>query len=507
MPSLSLSTAPGAKSSADALVIGIAKGKDGPVLAPGAEELDKAMKGRLLPALVALGATGATAEVTKLATLGGFAVPVVAAVGLGTAGASGRFGVESVRRAAGAAVRELAGRRSVASVLGGVNGDDAATLRAAGEGSLIGGYEFSRYRTVSAKERKAPVEAVTLLVAKGRDGKTAAAAVPRSVALATAVALTRDLVNTPPNDLHPVELADAARAAAKRAGVEVEVLDEKALRSGGFGGILAVGVGSANPPRLVHLSYRGRGAKASVALVGKGITFDSGGISLKPAAGMHEMKSDMAGAGAVIATVCAAADLRLAVDIDAWVPMAENMPGGGAYRPGDVVTMYGGRRVEVLNTDAEGRMILSDAIVRAAEDKPDYLVETSTLTGAQVVALGHRVAGVMGDEALSRRVAAAGDRSGEPMWPMPLPEEVRRGLDSPIADISQVNASGDRGAGMLTAGHFLAEFVPDGLPFAHIDIAGPSYNAGKPHGYTPTGATGVPVRTLVELLEDIAVSG
>jgi len=506
MPSLTLSDTVAGKISTDALVIGIAKGADGPVLAPGAEGLDKAMKGRLLPALIALGATGATAEVTKLATLGTAEVAVVAAVGLGEAGNDRRYRVESVRRAAGAAVRELAGRRTVTSTLGLVNGDDEATLRAAGEGSLLGGYQFTRYRTVSADKHKPPVEAVTLTVGKARD-KTAKTAVARSAALADAVRLARDLVNTAPNDLHPVELAAAAGEAAKRAGVSVEVLDDLALRKGGFGGILAVGTGSANPPRLVHLSYRGRGGKVSLALVGKGITFDSGGISLKPPAGMHEMKTDMAGAAAVIAAVCAAAELRLALDVDAWVPMAENMPGGGAYRPGDVVTMYGGRRVEVLNTDAEGRMILSDAIVRAGEGKPDYLVETSTLTGAQVVALGHQVAGVMGDEALSRRIQAAGERSGEPMWPMPLPEDVRRGLDSPIADISQVNASGDKGGGMLAAGHFLTEFVPDGLPFAHIDIAGPSYNSSRPHGYTPTGATGVPVRTLVELMEDLAASG
>ncbi len=506
MPALTLTDATPGKAAVDALVIGLAKGPDGPVLAVGADSLDKAMKRKLLPALVALGATGAEAEVTKLASLGTAEVAVIAAVGLGEPDADGRFRPESVRRAAGASIRALAGTRSVGSLLGLVNGDDEATLRAAGEGSLLAAYDFSRYRTVSSNGRKPPVATIKLVVDQPRD-RAARAAVKRSGVLTTAVHLVRDLVNTAPNDLPPVEFAAAAQAAAKRAGVDVEVFDEKALRKAGFGGILAVGTGSVNPPRLVHLTYRGRGAKKSVALVGKGITFDSGGLSIKPAALMHHMKSDMAGAAAVVAAVCAAAELRLAVNLDAWVPMAENMPGGRAYRPADVVTMYGGRMVEVLNTDAEGRMILADAIVRAAEGSPDYLVETATLTGAQVVALGHRVSGVMGDEALGRRIEAAGERSGEPMWVMPLPEDVRRGMDSPIADLSQINAHQDKGAGMLAAGTFLAEFVPDGLPFAHIDIAGPSYNASGPHGYTASGGTGVPVRTLVELMEDIAANG
>ncbi|MEP6696034.1 MAG: leucyl aminopeptidase [Pseudonocardiales bacterium] len=506
MPTLALTDTVASKSRAAAVVIGIAQCDTGPVLAPGADSLDAAMKGRLLPALEALGASGKEAEVTKLATLGTADVPVVVAVGLGAADADGRFRTESVRRAAGAAVRALSGTATVATTLGLVNGDDESTLRAAGEGALLGSYDFDRYRLLSRDGHKAPVGGITLVVGKARN-RGAKAAVARSSALAAAAGLARDLVNTAPNDLHPADLAAAARGAAQRAGVIFEVLDEKALAKRGFGGILAVGNGSANPPRLVHLTYRGPKAKTSLGLVGKGITFDSGGISIKPANAMNLMKSDMAGAAAVVAAVCAAADLGLALDVDAWVPMAENMPGGAAYRPGDVVTMYGGRSVEVLNTDAEGRMILADALVRAAEDNPDYLVETSTLTGAAVIALGHRVSAVMGEEALCRRVEAAGERSGEPMWEMPLPEEIRGGMDSPIADISQINATWDRGAGMLVAGTFLSEFVPEGLPFAHIDIAGPAYNALAPHGYTPKGGTGVPVRTLVELMEDLAANG
>jgi leucyl aminopeptidase len=329
----------------------------------------------------------------------------------------------------------------------------------------------------------------------------AKAPLARVRAVADAVTLVRDLVNTPPNDLFPAELADRGAAAGKKAGLSVEVLDEKALAAGGYGGILAVGGGSTRPPRLLRLSYRGKKARTTVALIGKGITFDSGGISIKPAAKMEDMKSDMAGAAAVIATVCLVAELGLQVDVTATVPIAENMPSGTAYRPADVVTFRNGKKAEITNTDAEGRVVLADAICRAVEDSPAYLLETSTLTGAQLVALGTRTAGVMGSDDLRDAVVAAGRRSGEPMWAMPLPAELRRGLDSPIADL--VNANADRMGGMLVGGHFLAEFVPAGLPWAHIDVAGPAYNTGSPWGYTPKGGTGVPVRTLLATIEDL----
>ncbi|MCW2697694.1 MAG: Leucyl aminopeptidase, partial [Modestobacter sp.] len=238
-----------------------------------------------------------------------------------------------------------------------------------------------------------------------------------------------------------------------------------------------------------------------IALVGKGITFDSGGISIKPAAKMEDMKSDMAGAAAVIATVCLVAELGLPVDVTATVPMAENLPSGTAYRPADVVTFRNGKKAEITNTDAEGRVVLADAIARAVEDSPTHLLETSTLTGAQLVALGARTSGVMGSDDLRDTVVAASRRSGEPMWGMPLPPELRRGLDSPVADF--VNANADRMGGMLVGAHFLAEFVPAGLPWAHIDVAGPAYNTGGPWGYTPKGGTGVPVRTLLATIEDL----
>ncbi|MGH3648816.1 MAG: leucyl aminopeptidase, partial [Micromonosporaceae bacterium] len=320
-------------------------------------------------------------------------------------------------------------------------------------------------------------------------------------------AQTRDWVNTAPNELRPPAFADAVAAAATKAKLEVEVLDEKALRKGGYGGILAVGEGSAALPRLVRLAYRPRGATRHVALVGKGITFDTGGVSIKPAQGMWEMKSDMGGAAAVASTMLAIAALKPKVSVTAYIPMAENMVSGTAYRPGDVVTMRNGKRVEVLNTDAEGRMILGDAIARACEDEPDYLLETSTLTGGQVTALGKRIAGVMGSDELCDRVQQAGDRVGEPCWPMPMAEDVRKLMESEIADVSQVAAGMDRAGHMLQGAVFLSEFVTDDLPWAHIDIAGPSYHSGEPYGYVAKGGTGVPVRTLVEMITDIAANG
>jgi leucyl aminopeptidase len=266
--------------------------------------------------------------------------------------------------------------------------------------------------------------------------------------------------------------------------------------------VLGVGVGSTRPPRIVRLHYKGPKARAKVALVGKGITFDTGGISLKPPADMDQMTSDMSGAAAVVATVVLAAKLRYPLEVTATVPMAENMPSGSAYRPGDVLNMYGGKTVEVLNTDAEGRLILADAIVRACEDQPDYLIETSTLTGAQLVALGSRTMGVMGSDEFRDRVAGLGQGVGEGAWAMPLPEELRAEIDSKLADLA--NVAGSRWGGMLVAGVFLREFVADGVQWAHLDVAGPAYNTRGPWGYTAKGGTGVPVRTMAAVLADIA---
>ena len=498
-PTITATDHPLEKLTADAVVVAVGKGPDGVLLTPGAEAVDRLLGGRLLPALADLGARGAEDEVTKLPSFGNGPFPVVAAAGLGAPDSSGGYTDEAIRRAAGAASRALAGRRSVVTLLAAVGGaPDADRLHAVGEGSLLGAYEFTAYKSDLPANRPAPPAEFTVVVPGAAAAETA---LRRVRAVADAVALVRDLVNTPPNDLHPAELASRGAAAAEKAGLTAEILDEEALAAGGYGGILAVGGGSSRKPRLLRITYSGRGARKKIALVGKGITFDSGGISIKPAANMEAMKSDMAGAAAVIATVCLVAQLDLPVEVTATVPIAENLPSGTAYRPADVVTFRNGKKSEITNTDAEGRVVLADAIARAAEDRPDILLETSTLTGAQLVALGSRTAGVMGQDELRDAVVAASKRSGEPMWAMPLPAELRRGLDSPVADF--VNSSADRFGGMLVGGHFLAEFVPDGLPWAHIDIAGPSFNTGSPWGYTPKGGTGVPVRTLLATIETL----
>jgi leucyl aminopeptidase len=496
-PTISATDQPLEKLTADAVVVAVGKGPEGLLPTPGAEAVDRLLGGRLFAALTDLGAKGGEDEITRLPSFGQGPFPVVAVAGLGAPDAAGAYTPEAVRRASGAASRALRGRRSVVTLLAAVGGTpDADRLHAVGEGALLGAYEFTAYKSDLPANRPTPPQEFTVVVPGAAAAETA---LRRVRAVAEAIALVRDLVNTPPNDLFPAELAARGAAAGEKLGLAAEILDEDALAAGGYGGILAVGSGSARKPRLLRLTYSGPDARKKIALVGKGITFDSGGISIKPAAKMEDMKSDMAGAAAVIATVCLVAQLGLPVEVTATVPIAENLPSGTSYRPADVVTFRNGKKAEITNTDAEGRVVLADAIARAAEDRPDVLLETSTLTGAQMVALGARTSGVMGSDDLRDAVITAAKRSGESMWPMPLPPELRRGLDSTVADF--VNANTDRLGGMLVGGHFLAEFVPAGLPWAHIDIAGPSYNTGGPWGYTPKGGTGVPVRTLLATIE------
>ena len=287
-------------------------------------------------------------------------------------------------------------------------------------------------------------------------------------------------------------------------GLTVDVLDEKALRKGGYGGIYGVGQGSANPPRLVRIGYQPNGnTRKHLALVGKGITFDSGGLSLKTPTGMEWMKVDMSGAAAVFTALTAIAQLAPRVRVTGWLPLAENMPSGSAIRPGDVLSMYAGKTVEVRNTDAEGRLILADALARASEEQPDAVIDVATLTGAALTALGTRIAGLMSnDDNLREQIRDAATRAGEATWPMPLPSELRKPLESDVADIA--NTASDHAGGMLRAGVFLREFIPDGQRWAHLDIAGPAFNDGDPYGYTPKGATGAAARTFVQLALDMA---
>ena len=410
-----------AATDADALVTGVFQGPDGPVLTLSTDEID------LMAALTALGATGKAEEITKIPTTGRLGTPVVVAVGLGPEpGAAGagpaerRAYLERLRRAAGAATRDLASGRAkrIAIALPAGEPDEAEAVAL---GGLLGGYAFRKYRTTTS----APGDLEQIVYTAHED------AARRARILADAMALVRDLVNTAPADMVPADLAAVAERTAAAHGLGVQVLDENELAKDGFGGILAVGMGSTHPPRLVRLEYSHPDAVRTVVFAGKGITFDSGGLSLKPPKAMETMKADMSGAAAVLAALQAVAELGPAVNVVGYLPLAENMPGGGAQRPSDVITIYGGKTVEVLNTDAEGRLVLADALARSEADGPGLLVDVATLTGAQTVALGNRTAGVMAsDDSLAAEIADAARRAGEAMWPMPLPEDLRKGLDS-----------------------------------------------------------------------------
>jgi leucyl aminopeptidase len=457
---------------------------------------------KLLTALKDLGATGSANEITKLP---GTSTRLLVFTGLGQAQKD--YGHETLRRAAGSAARALAGEKGAAVALPAKTTEQVAALA---EGVTLGAYAFDEFRGSSKAERKAPLTSATIHT-KLASTAAAKAAAKRAAIIGEYTKLVRDLINTPPSHLTPDSFSKRFAAAVKTLGgsaahLKVSILNEKQLRDGGYGGISGVGAGSANPPRLLHISYNPPKAKKKYAFVGKGITFDTGGYALKPAAGMEAMKSDMSGAAAVSAAVLAIAALKLPIAIDVWAAMAENMISENATRPSDIHTMYGGKTIEVLNPDAEGRLVLADALVKAQESKMKLtgIIDVATLTGAQVVALGTRTSAVMtnNDEFRAEFLIAA-DQAGEAFWPMPLPEELRASLDSTVADMANI---GDRWGGMLVAGLFLKEFIPAELPWLHLDIAGPAYNEAKPHGYTPIGGTGIAFRSLIRLAEIASVS-
>ncbi|MEO6887290.1 MAG: leucyl aminopeptidase [Jatrophihabitantaceae bacterium] len=483
MPTVS-AVDPSAPLTADVVIVGVRQTANGPRLARGAEPVDAALGKKLLAALKAVGATGRADEVVKIPTLGLAGFPLIVTTGLGTDAKS----AEQLRRAVGAALRSVASHARVHIAIDGPVG-------ALTEGALLGSYTFTAYKSAPSKP------ALRKITVAAANDTTTRAELRRARVITEAVNHTRDLVNLPPNDLYPETFAERANELATAQGLDVEVLDERALKRGRYGAILAVGSGSARPPRLVRISYRPKRAVARIALVGKGITFDSGGLNLKTA-NLTWMKSDMGGAAAMIASICAITALRLPVEVIATVPMAENMPSGSSYRPSDVITMRNGRTVEVADTDAEGRLVLADAIIRAGEDEPDYLIEASTLTGAQLAALGTRVIGAMGEPRFRDQVVASGNAVGEASWAMPLPDDLRAGLDSSVADLT--NLPTDRWGGMLVAGKFLEDFMPEGVPWVHLDIAGPAWNMAGPRDYTPKGATGGGVRTIIAAVEQLA---
>jgi len=494
VPSLALAKA--VDRSSDVLVVGLSA--DGLVGVP--EGLDKAYAKRYGAGVAAMAtALGAKAAAGTTRTLP--ATPEgqrVLVVGLG----DGVPTPDSLRRAAGVGVRESAAlaENTTLSVTVSLGTTEPETLQAVAEGALLGSYSYARVSAVPPGPHG--VDAVTVLVPAelAREGAEVAA---QARAVATAVLTVREWVNIPPNLLYPESFAEEVRGLVKDSRVAVDVLDEKALARGGYGGLLAVGGGSSRPPRLVRLSYAPRGAAFHLALVGKGITFDSGGLNLKPGDNMYTMKCDMAGAAAVLAATHAIAALGLKIKVTTYGALAENLPSDTAYRPSDVLTMYGGKTVENGNTDAEGRLVMADALARAGEDEPDLVVDVATLTGACIVALGDRTMGLMAStDDTADRVLDAAEAAGEEVWQLPIPPEIRPKLDSKVADIR--STSGERGGGALVAAAFLRDFVPDGMAWAHLDIAGPAFNDGAPYGHVSSGGTGAGVRTLVALARSLA---
>jgi leucyl aminopeptidase len=443
--------------------------------------------------LSSMGFRGDTGEVLRVPTGGAIKAGQLLVIGVGDRDS---LTLEKVRRAAGVAARNLGNAASVALAL---PAHDADHVKAVAEGFLSGGYSFKRYKS---RTDDAGVAEVSLLsdVARRQDAITA---LEDAQVLAEVVRQARDWVNTPPNDLTPELFADEVTAfAKKRAGrgrskLAVEVLGPEELAELGCGGILGVGLGSANPPRLVKMTWAPADARASIAFVGKGVTYDSGGLTIKPGSSMATMKYDMGGAAAVIAATFAIAARELPVAVTTYAPMAENMVSGSAMRPGDVLTMFNGKTVEVTNTDAEGRLLLADALAMAAVDRPDAIIDAATLTGPCIVALGEKVAGIFGDDETTAAVAEAARTTGELLWRLPIPDETREAVrtESKIADVLQHNWV--RWGGALFAAAFLEEFVDD-RPWAHLDIAGPAWNTGGPWGHVPPGATGYGVATLVE---------
>jgi len=486
------STSPAA-AAVDLLVVPVAKGA---TFGPGADAVDAALGGGLAKFLEETGFDGAVGTTLAVPTAGKLRAQAAILVGIGD---PAELTVDSLRRAAAAVARRSTKAASVATTLaqagsfGGAGLDPADAAQAVTEGLVLGGYQYLDYKG-DAKPSK--LRRVALL---GEANAAVRAGIARGSAVGDAVVWARDLVNRPAKEKSPAAMAAAAQRFLRGTGVRVQVLDLAQIRAQRLGGVLGVGQGSQQTPRFLKMTYAPRGAAgAALALVGKGVVFDSGGLSLKTGSGMETMKTDMSGGAAVIAAMATLAKLGVKHKVNGYVPLVENMPSGTAIRPGDVLKIRNGKTVEVLNTDAEGRLILADALALACDDGAAAIVDLATLTGACMVALGDKIAGLMAnDDAWSDQVRAAADRAGEPVWPLPLPKEYRKMLESEVADMKNISHGGYGGA--LTAGLFLQEFVTPETPWAHLDIAGPA-RANGDDGYLVKGGTGFGVRTLIELV-------
>jgi len=448
-------------------------------------EADAATNGAVARALAAAEFKGSKGKTCTILAPGGDLTRIVA-VGLGK---TADLNARSLQEAGGNAIATIARDTQAAVAADGLQPAQAAEVAL---GATLRAYRFDRYRTKEKPEDKPRLAALTLLHAD--PAKTQSAWQPLA-GVANGVFLTRDLVSEPPNVLNPAEMAERCRTLSGL-GVEVEILGPKAMHELGFGALLGVSQGSANEPRMVVMKWNG-GAGKPVAFIGKGVTFDTGGISIKPAGGMEDMKWDMAGAGAVVGLMAALAGRKAKVNAVGLVGLVENMPSGSAQRPGDVVTSFSGQTIEVINTDAEGRLVLADVIWYCQQKfDPLFMVDLATLTGAIIISLGHEHAGLFSnDDALSEKLIAAGKETGEKLWRMPLDEAYDKQIKSDIADMKNV---GGRPGGSITAAQFIKRFVND-KPWAHLDIAGMAWSS-KEAPVTPKGATAFGVRLLDRLV-------
>jgi len=486
------------KSDAPCVVVNLFEGVTSPGGGTGA--VDRALAGMISELIASGDIRGTWGELTLLHTLGRLPAPRVLVAGLGK---SGEFTVDRVRDLSASIAKFLRARRipSFATIThgAGIAGlDPAACAQAIAEGAILGLYRFDRHR----KPEEDAFNVQSLTIVEHEHAKVAALeqAVERGSIVAEAATFARDLANEPANVLTPTELAARAEAMAREHGLGCHVYDRGWAEQLGMGAYLGVARGSAQPPKFIVLTYQGAGEARPLALVGKGITFDTGGISIKPAAGMEEMKGDMSGGACVIAAMMAIARLKPKANVTALVPATENMPGGNATKPGDVLRAMNGKTIEVINTDAEGRLILADALAYACKLDLSPVVDVATLTGAMSVALGDVAFGVFtNSDPLLERVRAASAASGEKCWPFPMYPDYRDNIKSNVADIKN---SGGRGAGSINAALFLKEFVDD-RPWLHMDIAGVDF-FDKEKGVLTKGASGIPVRTLVDLALDLA---
>jgi leucyl aminopeptidase len=497
VPTFEVLSASPAEVEAGLLVLPVFQGR---LPGPGVKEVQKALGSDLMATLAEHRVRGKVGDVFLFPALGGIKAKAILLVGVGP---QEEAGADAVRRGAMKAGRSGSKFATIASTLHQVGRDAEESAHAFAEGITLGSYRFDRYKERpidEASQQKPQLKKVIALTAG--DPKAIKAALRRGQVYGEAANWARDLVNTPALDATPDFLAREAKKMATFQGLECKIWSKAELTKGGFGGIVGVGSGSVNEPRLIELRYKGAGSDPAIAVTGKGVTFDSGGLNLKDAVGMEPEKSDMGGAAAALAVMRAIGELKPKVNVIAAIPTAENMPSGAAIRPGDVLRHRGGKTSEVLNTDAEGRLILADALAYLSEKKPRAIIDAATLTGAAMVGLGQEIWAILGsDRDLVQGLIEAGRIEGEPGWELPLYADYRKNIESSVADVKN---TGPRWGGAINAALFLKEFVGE-VPWAHMDVAGPafSYNGGE---YWPKGATGSPARTIIRFIESEAAN-